>query len=210
MVWKVIQELFGNNVNRDARLYVDCALEPMDMWNLSVLMEERLGVCRENVNLKGCKTLADVERVYKEVLQPKIKSSSAPQKNSVWSVIQEFFGKNVNRDERLYVEHAMTPLGLWNLSVLMEERLGICKENVNLHECKTLGDVERVYDAVLQPKANGRSLLYTNICGVPHCALTEKKCYTALNAKRDGDEDICLRANCNIAKNFYKLVQKVR
>ena len=91
----MIQELFGNNVNRDARLYVDCALEPMDMWNLSVLMEERLGVCRENVDLKGCKTLADVERVYKEVLQPKIKSTSAPQKNSVWSVIQEFFGKNV-------------------------------------------------------------------------------------------------------------------
>lgn len=128
----------------------------------------------------------------------------------VWKVIQELFGNNVNRDARLYVEHAMTPLGLWNLSVLMEERLGICKENVNLHECKTLGDVELVYDVVLQPKANGRSLLYTNICGVPHCALTEKKCYTALNAKRDGDEDICLRANCKIAKNFYKLVQKVR
>ena len=128
----------------------------------------------------------------------------------IWKAIQGFFGKNVSRDDHLYSDLAMTPMGIHNLSVAMEMNFGIPRDKVNLKDCKTFGDVERAYKAVSRPKVKSQSLLFTNVSGVPHCALTGQKCYTALNAKRDGDEDVCLRADCKIAQNFYRLAQKVR
>lgn len=58
-------------------------------------------------------------------------------------------------------------------------------------------------------KQEKMSLLQTGKDGL-RCALTEQKCDKIPQGKTAYIKDVCVRSNCKIAQNFYKLARKTR
>ena len=60
------------------------------------------------------------------------------------------------------------------------------------------------------PLKDKRISLVKDCADGPRCALTEQKCDKMVMNKKTDMENICVKSNCIIAQNFYKLAQKMK